>query len=96
MSESVSSPWRTVPEAAARVKLSKQQVYRAIKEKHLRAAVVGGRRQPFDNSVFFEVRGRLGSRQVRLGLMRILCTKTSGRGACEPMLGALPLGILAL
>ena len=38
------SPWRTAREAAARARCSTKLIYREVQARHLRAAVVGGRR----------------------------------------------------
>lgn len=38
------TPWLTVDEAAARLRISRKTVYRAVSEGKLRAARVGGRR----------------------------------------------------
>lgn len=39
-----STPWRTAGEAAARARCSVKVIYREVKARRLRAAVVGGRR----------------------------------------------------
>lgn len=38
------SPWLTVEEAAARAQLGRKTIYALIKQKKMRAAIVGGRR----------------------------------------------------
>jgi excisionase family DNA binding protein len=43
--EQQQTPWLTVKQAAARMQIGTKTVYRLVRDKHLRAAVIGGRRE---------------------------------------------------